>query len=163
MEQLKDKEAYLADYFGEASIPFAANTARPLKQSVPPKAKDTKPSKSSSHPFAETSLDTHDTPQMRLKSWLRSMPASEQDPVVDPLSVVVDTEGVSKRAGEQPQHRLRSSSRLAQQEALQMGQPQIMIDQGKLLTEDNSDIPPDSKVRVPPMAFGCSVRNHHID
>lgn len=63
-------------------------------------------------------------------------------------SFIGDLDDSVKKSEEPPQHRLRSSSRLAQQEPLQKEQPFSVADQGKPLTEVVPDTPLDSKVRI---------------
>ncbi|KAG0241385.1 Dual-specificity kinase, spindle pole body (SPB) duplication and spindle checkpoint function [Mortierella sp. GBA43] len=132
VEQIKDKEAYLADFFGEASIPFAVNTTvRPPKRPVFSKSKN-------------TSTSTAATQQTTLpEGWSRPPPVSEPEIMAENQispSFKEDVEGSARKSDELPQHRQRPSQP-AQQESLQE-QP---VDQGKILTEENPDIPTEPK------------------
>ncbi|KAI1300844.1 Dual-specificity kinase, spindle pole body (SPB) duplication and spindle checkpoint function [Mortierella claussenii] len=159
----KDTSAYLADYFGQDSLPFvaASTVSRPPKRPVDPKAKT-----SSSTPVinassssnarttninaTSTESDAHynghinkhvDPPTPNTPVLGTSVDSTAQYSKAASSSDVTST-GAPASSESAPLHRLRSSSRLAEQDTYQSRQPSSSLETGKAPLEELIESPP---------------------
>ncbi|KAF9101865.1 Dual-specificity kinase, spindle pole body (SPB) duplication and spindle checkpoint function [Mortierella sp. AM989] len=185
--QLKDKEAYLADYFGEASLPFTAPSAviRPPKRPIYSKSKSVSSnslvntinsanSNSNSNVDAATDSNRDSSDPIQLST---SMPAATSYPTLisdqgstleNHISVPysVGTNGSSTQSDPPLLQRLRSSSRLAEQDSLHRKHSSSMSDPRNPVVEEPTDVSSDPKptfvVPQPKLFRNPSGKENHL-
>ncbi|KAF9169783.1 Dual-specificity kinase, spindle pole body (SPB) duplication and spindle checkpoint function [Mortierella sp. AD011] len=157
VDQLKDKEAYLADYFGEASLPFAAPSAvtRPPKRPVYSKAKavssnslvhafisvNSNSNSNSNDAIAESKRESNEPTQPSTSMTVAPNPAlaSDQSSTIKSYKsapYTASVNGSSTSADAPIFQRLRSYSRLADQDSLQGTHSPSIVDSGKPTGEE---------------------------
>ncbi|KAF8980539.1 Dual-specificity kinase, spindle pole body (SPB) duplication and spindle checkpoint function [Entomortierella lignicola] len=151
VDQLKDKEAYLADYFGEASLPFnvTSTVIRPPKRPIYPKAKTVsssslvnavKPTNSNYNSNNNAVVDDNDPVPPTTSATVttsNSVPVLDQAPAMENYKSTYSASVNKSTPAEAPLlPKLRSSSRLAIQDSFQRIPTSSIVDPGKPSIEE---------------------------